>query len=83
MLFLQQFVSLAVTFASLAASVAAHPHPEPGSVEYVKRAEYSLASRSALEACREELEAPGGLYDRAKVRREEYAHRARRSQSLG
>jgi hypothetical protein len=80
---LPQLLPIAVTVASLALSASAHPHVEPGSLEYVKRALFQMKARSSLAQCQEQLSKRGGVYERSKKRREEFANMARRSLSLG
>lgn len=80
---LPQFVPIAVTVASLALSVSAHPHLEPGSIEYNKRALFQLNARGSLAQCQDHLSKRGRLYERSRLRRKEFAETVRRKRSLG
>ena len=81
------YSSALLSFASLATAmvsgVAAHPHPKPGSLEAVKRAEFQAVARASLASCQDTLSKRGGVYDRARARREAWAKKARRSRSIG
>ena len=77
------FASTLLSFAMLAASmVSAHPAPAPGSPAAMKRAEFQSFARRSLAGCQDTLAKRGGVYERARARREAMAVKARKARSL-
>lgn len=79
MVFVASLLSVALASASL---VAGHSHPEPGSLEHIRREAFQLNARRSLAGCQETLSKRNGVYERAKARREAYAIQARKAKSL-
>ncbi|KAF8917938.1 Intradiol ring-cleavage dioxygenase [Mucidula mucida] len=79
MIFVTPLVTAAISFAGL---VVAHPTPQPGTLEFAKRAQFQATARRSLAGCQGELSKRGGVYERSKARREAFAHEARRKREL-
>ncbi|KAF9055506.1 aromatic compound dioxygenase [Hymenopellis radicata] len=79
MIFFTPLVTAAISFAGL---VVAHPTPQPGTLEFAKRAQFQATARRSLAGCQGELSKRGGVYERSKARREAFAHEARRKREL-
>lgn len=82
MVFIASVLSAAVTAASLAGLSAAHPLITPGSPEFEKRAIFQRNARRSLASCQSELSKRGGVYDKAKLRRESQARQIRKTRGL-
>ena len=79
------FSSLLSTVAIAATSfgvASAHPHPQPGTPEFIKRENFNSLALRGLANCQDQLRKRGGIYERARVRREALAHKARRDLNI-
>ncbi|KAK7448428.1 hypothetical protein VKT23_013691 [Stygiomarasmius scandens] len=77
MVFVSSILSAALAASALVELTAAHPHYHPGSPEAIKRSIFQRNARRSLAGCQDELSRRGGVYEKAKVRREQFARDAR------
>ena len=78
MIFLSSaFVTAAIAVSSLDL-VGAHPIPKRATLAVSKRQEFHTYARRGLSSCQDQLRKRGGVYDRARLRRESFAEKARR-----
>jgi len=82
MVFVSSILSAALAASALVELTAAHPHYHPGSPEAIKRSIFQRNARRSLASCQDELSRRGGVYEKAKVRREQFARDARGARGL-
>ncbi|KAF5366782.1 hypothetical protein D9758_006473 [Tetrapyrgos nigripes] len=82
MVFVSSLLSAALAVASLVELTAAHRPPQPGSPEAVKRDLFQRNARRSLADCQDELSKRGGVYEKARARRANFARDARGTRGL-
>jgi hypothetical protein len=81
MLFLSSAVRVVLALALIGVS-SAHSHAPAGSVEFFRRANFHNVARRSLASCHDELSTRGGVYERARERRQRAANDHRRKRGL-
>ncbi|KAJ7923816.1 Intradiol ring-cleavage dioxygenase [Mycena leptocephala] len=81
MLFVSSAVRVVLALGLIGVS-SAHSHAPAGSVEFFRRANFHDVARRSLSSCHDELSTRGGVYERARERRQRAANDHRRKRGL-